>query len=540
MTSGSDSARRGSGEPASPQDSLTPSPRPREPELKTGDRIGDYEVIAPIGAGGFGEVYEARHTVIGKLAAIKVLRAEHAQSKAVMARFLAEARAVNQIQHRGIVDIFAFGELDDGRQYLVMERLRGLPLDAYVRRHGRLDPATVFALLRRVARALDAAHDAGIAHRDLKPENIFVTHDDEGRLDPKLLDFGIAKLMGGKSLAQTKTGQMLGTPLYMSPEQWRGRKVDHRTDIYALGVVAFELLTGKFPFTGESQGDVMINVCTTDPLLPSAIEPRLSPDVDGVMLQMLSKSPGKRPPSATLAIRLLQAATLEDVVATEQTFDRAPEREFRAAAATVSSPEAGPTIDAAARMANAETAISGEVHVGVESARELGLEEAPTEPPPRLPSAALKSTTDPVSSNRDDASGTALSQSRGSTWALIAAAVVVVGGIFGVVAFAGGDDAPAAADAPQEDGTSTTATTEAVPPPPSATVAAATASAGDPGPSRTTTSASVEPPVPPPVATPAPKPRSPRPPSTTVPPKPAPPTSPQPEPGGIQLPVDAR
>ncbi|MEQ9317574.1 MAG: hypothetical protein RIF41_00385, partial [Polyangiaceae bacterium] len=301
------------------------------------------------------------------------------------------------------------------------------------------------------------------------------------------------------------------------------------------GVVAFELLTGQFPFTGKSQGDVMVNVCTTDPLLPSAIEPRLAPDVDGVMLQMLSKSPSKRPPSASLAIRMLQAATLGGTVASEQTSDHEQEHPLLVGAATVSSPGADTAI--AARVGKADTAISGEVHVGVESAHDPTVEEAPAESPPRPPSAALKSTTDPVSSNRNDTSGTTPTLGRGGAWAAIAAAVVVVGGVIGVAAHSGVDDTSVAIDTPSEGGAPTTASAEALDAEPTATSAAPTASGADAGPSLPETSASVDAPDPP-IAPPTPIPRPPWLPSTTTSPKPTP--SPQPEPGGIQLPVDAR
>ena len=167
----------------------------------------------------------------------------------MVSRFIAEARAVNQIRHRNIIDIFSFGQLDDGRQYYVMELLDGEPLDALIERDGRLPLAEAIPILRGIARALDAAHAKGIAHRDLKPENVFLGRDPTARVFPKLLDFGIAKLLAPEDgpKHKTRTGTPIGTPYYMSPEQCRGRDVDHRTDIYSFGVLAYRMLTGVLP-----------------------------------------------------------------------------------------------------------------------------------------------------------------------------------------------------------------------------------------------------------------------------------------------------
>ncbi|MCA9623646.1 MAG: serine/threonine protein kinase, partial [Myxococcales bacterium] len=397
--------------PSPPPSEATSQGAGAEPGLQPGDRVGDYEVVARIGAGGFGEVYAAQHALIGKKAAVKILRAEHARSKQVTQRFLAEARAVNQIQHRGIVDIFAFDTLPDGRQYFAMELLEGEPLDVFARKNGGLAVEVVFAILRRVARALDAAHAAGIAHRDLKPENIFITTDETGRLEPKLLDFGIAKLMTEGGARQTQTGQMLGTPLYMSPEQWRGRKVDHRTDIYALGVVAYELLTGSYPFSGETPGDVMINVCTGDPIPATTTSPDLPAGVDAVLGTLLAKDPAARPPSASAAVRLLQEVVLGEVDELNQTHDEAVER-----APTVLSDPGADTEQTGADTLVAESAIPATLPAG-----QLD-----------VPSPILKSTTEPVSSSPSSSapSSVAAAPSRtGGRLVAAAAALVVMGGL---------------------------------------------------------------------------------------------------------------
>ncbi|MEM1029124.1 MAG: protein kinase [Myxococcota bacterium] len=289
--------------PVSPREAPTSSVR--RPRLQTGDRVGDYEITGRLGSGAFGHVYAVIHTVIGKRAALKVLHAEHTKNPAVTRRFLDEAKAVNAIQHQGIVDIFDFGALADGSQFFAMELLNGETLQTRLERDRRFDINDALPLLRRVARALDAAHDAGIAHRDLKPENIFLTYDDEGAAQPKLLDFGIAKLMGEGKKSQTQTGQTLGTPLYMSPEQWRGRSVDHRTDIWSLGVVAYQMLGGVLPFDGESPGDVMIHACTESPRPLREVAPHLAEPIGEAVVRMLAKLPQDRPDSASEAIRRL-------------------------------------------------------------------------------------------------------------------------------------------------------------------------------------------------------------------------------------------
>ncbi|HEY2370292.1 MAG TPA: serine/threonine-protein kinase, partial [Polyangiaceae bacterium] len=189
-------------------------------DLKPGDAVGEYRIEAKLGVGGFGTVYRAEHPVIGKKVAIKVLAREFSAKPEISARFIDEARAANQIHHKGIVDIFAFGTLADGRHYFVMELLEGSSLEDHLRAHGPMAPHEALTILRGVARAVDAAHASGIAHRDLKPDNVFLVRSEEG-VQTKLLDFGIAKLLGNRSGQKTQTGTPIGTPHYMSPEQAR-------------------------------------------------------------------------------------------------------------------------------------------------------------------------------------------------------------------------------------------------------------------------------------------------------------------------------
>jgi serine/threonine-protein kinase len=279
-------------------------------DLPEGLMVGEYRVESKLGEGGFGSVYAAVHPLIGKKAAIKVLHRQYSSNPQMVSRFIAEARAVNQIRHKSIIDIFSFGALDDGRQYYVMELLEGVTLERYQKERGPLPPEDAVPILRQVARAIDAAHAAGIAHRDLKPENVFLTFDDEGTPVPKLLDFGIAKLMGEGAMSghRTRTGTPMGTPHYMSPEQCRGQNVDHRTDIYSFGIMVHEALTGQLPFEGENVVDLLFKQ-TSAPAPPmSTVRPELPAALDEPVLRMLEKDPAARPESLGAAVEELARA----------------------------------------------------------------------------------------------------------------------------------------------------------------------------------------------------------------------------------------
>ncbi len=277
-------------------------------DLKEGEVAGEYRLEAKLGEGGFGSVYRGVHTLIGKIAAIKVLHRAYSSSPQIVSRFIAEARSVNQIRHKNIIDIFAFGVIADGRHYFVMELLEGESLEGLLRREERLAPAAAAPMLRAVARALTAAHAAGIAHRDLKPDNVFLARDD-GELIPKLLDFGIAKLMGEDvSGHKTRTGAPIGTPAYMSPEQCRGLAIDHRTDVYSFGILIFRALTGRMPFDAQTALDLMFKHIHETPPKPSELCPDLPAAVDAPLLAMLAKDPANRPASVEAALEAVLSA----------------------------------------------------------------------------------------------------------------------------------------------------------------------------------------------------------------------------------------
>lgn len=282
----------------------------RESQLEAGDRVGEYEIEAKIGEGGFGSVFRAVHPVIGKVVAVKVLHRRYSAQPEMVRRFVAEARAVNQIRHRNIIDIFAFGHIEDGRHFYVMEYLEGVTLEQHITQHGPMSLTESIPILRRLARALDAAHAKGIAHRDLKPDNVFMSVDEEGGSQPKLLDFGIAKLLAEEAPEKfkTRTGAPIGTPQYMSPEQCRGRGVDHRTDIYGFGIMAYRMLTGVLPFDGEDYMEILLAHLQQEPRPPSSIVSSLPHGVDEAILWMLQKDPAERPPNLSAAVRSLEGA----------------------------------------------------------------------------------------------------------------------------------------------------------------------------------------------------------------------------------------
>lgn len=281
----------------------TPYGRP-EP----GTRAGEYQLTEEVGRGAFGTVYRAVHPLIGKEVAIKVLDESSLDDTSLERRFVTEARAVNRIKHPNIVDIFGFGELANGQKFYVMELLTGETLAALRKRVGALPPRVAIEVLERLADALDAAHDVGILHRDLKPANVFLHRAPDGSVSVKLLDFGVAKVLGGHDSAHTKTGGAIGTPAYMAPEQSSGGIATAATDVYSLGVIAYELLTGHRPFAPSEVRDRIARGRYGPPDPASRANPQLPRAIDAPLTRMLAERPADRPQSARDAVTLLRQA----------------------------------------------------------------------------------------------------------------------------------------------------------------------------------------------------------------------------------------
>lgn len=265
-------------------------------ELPAGTMIEGYEILRLAGAGAMGHVYAAQHPIIGRKAAIKVLNNELHPEADGLQRFVREARVVVEIGHPGIVDIFAFGRLSDGRPYLVMEWLEGQNLATWLK-GGPLPLLTAARMTVQVADALQAAHGRGVLHRDVKPANILLQGDvASGDVTAKLLDFGIAKVMEGEDdPTATQSGVILGTPGYLSPEQARRETLDGRTDIYALGAVLYEAVLGRPVFSGASGLEVISKHLNRAPSPPVEHWDELPQPVNTLILRMLAKEPAERP-----------------------------------------------------------------------------------------------------------------------------------------------------------------------------------------------------------------------------------------------------
>jgi serine/threonine protein kinase len=260
--------------------------------IAAGQTLGNYRVLAKIGTGGMGAVYLAEHPTIGKKIALKVIHRELAGNREVVQRFFQEARAVNKIGNEHIVEIHDFGVTPEGDHYFIMEYLEGQTLASVLSRETAMDISRALHVGAQIASALAAAHASGVIHRDLKPDNIMLMN----RLgDPdfvKVLDFGLAKMFAaaGASAVQTAIGVLLGTPQYMSPEACEGkREIDHRTDIYALGVLLFQMMTGRLPFDGETMGEVLVKQVKALPPAPRGLNPAIPPSVEQILLRCLAK-----------------------------------------------------------------------------------------------------------------------------------------------------------------------------------------------------------------------------------------------------------
>jgi eukaryotic-like serine/threonine-protein kinase len=258
--------------------------------IAAGQSIGNYRILNKIGTGGMGAVYLAEHPLIGKRVALKVIHRELAGNRDVVSRFFQEARAVNRIGNEHIVEIHDFGVTLDGDHFFIMEYLEGRTLASILSRESPLDVMRSLHVGAQIAAALTAAHAAGIIHRDLKPDNIMLLTRLGDQDFVKVLDFGLAKVFSAATAVKTAAGVLLGTPHYMSPEACESKgDVDHRTDIYALGVLLFQMMTGVLPFTGESMGEVLVKQVTVLPPAPRGINPAIPPSVEQILLRCLAK-----------------------------------------------------------------------------------------------------------------------------------------------------------------------------------------------------------------------------------------------------------
>jgi len=262
--------------------------------------VGAYRLLSLLGEGGMGRVYLAEHVKLGRRVALKMLRSEFANNPNAVRRFFDEARAVNQIRHDNIIEVTDFVEgVGGGESYFIMELLVGTDL-AQLQLSGPLSLPRVLHIARQVCSALAAAHDAGIVHRDLKPENVFIVNRSSDSEFVKILDFGVAKLTDPLHAiqGQTQAGAILGTPEYMSPEQAGGTAVDHRTDIYAFGVILYELVAGRRPFSGDSFGEYVIAHLSMAPTAPSQLSSTsqaIPEALEALIMQCLAKPPPARP-----------------------------------------------------------------------------------------------------------------------------------------------------------------------------------------------------------------------------------------------------
>jgi eukaryotic-like serine/threonine-protein kinase len=308
-----------------PSGSLEESLDYSSPLLISGSRVGDYVIEEAISSGGFGTVYRAVHALLGVRAAVKVLHADLISNVTNVRRFEREVDVIRRLRHPNVVDVFDFGQLEDGRPFFIMELLSGEALDEYLERRGRLQLEETLAILEPLASALDMAHAQSIVHRDIKASNVFVC-DEGGVQRVVLLDFGIAKLLDSDDPALTASRQIIGTVSCMAPEQFLGLPVDERADVYALGFLAYAMLTGKVPYdVGHSGAASSISLFYSRPPPPSQ-HAHVNAAVDAPILRALAPDSCDRPSSAGEFVAELKAA-IEKARLAEGSSDKAIERQ---------------------------------------------------------------------------------------------------------------------------------------------------------------------------------------------------------------------
>ena len=313
-------------------DAGTPPPRPaRAAELIGVTLSGRYLITRKVGQGGMGAVYEATHTLIGKRVAVKVLLEKYARREAIVQRLEQEARLASSCQNEHIIDITDFGTTEDGRTFVVMEYLEGESLSECLARETRLPEQRILRIVSQAASALAAAHAKGIVHRDVKPENLFLLRRKDQDF-VKVVDFGISKSLRASDEAEeqprlTQTGMVLGTPLYMSPEQARGDdELDARVDIYALGVIMYEAATGRVPFIGNNYLSVISQVLNEEPPSPRELRSELSEEFEAIVMRAMEKDRASRYAGANELLADLTALLDDPTRSTERARITGPRR----------------------------------------------------------------------------------------------------------------------------------------------------------------------------------------------------------------------
>ncbi len=284
-------------------------------ESLVGRRLfGEYTVTRKLGEGGMGAVYLLQQDQIDQKIAVKVLHGRAAQSDELVQRFNREAKAVSMLNHPNITRLFIFGRSDDGLIYLAMEYVQGLSLREEFAR-GAMEEIRALKIMKQVLSALSEAHHMGIVHRDLKPDNIMLTEYRKSKDFVKVLDFGIAKVkepQGGKKQQKlTQAGVVYGTPEYLSPEQAQALDLDHRTDVYSLGCILYEMITGEVPFSAPTAVTVLTMHVFEDPRPPSQVNPRCSPEMEKIILKAMAKKPADRYETAEAFLQALTGREMQ-------------------------------------------------------------------------------------------------------------------------------------------------------------------------------------------------------------------------------------
>lgn len=296
----SDAAESGN---INPQDLSASNPaQPSDNSSIQNRKLGEFQLLRKLGTGGMAEVYLAEQTTLRRQVAVKVLRSEHFTDELYVKRFRHEAAAAGSLNHPNIVQVYMVGE-EDGINYIAQEYVQGRTLKDYIRRKGPMDVKIALHILRQVASALQVASENGIVHRDIKPENILLTNKGEA----KVADFGLAQLtLQGERISLTQTGMTLGTPLYMSPEQVNGQPLDSRSDIYSFGIMAFHMLTGRPPFSGETAMSVAVKHLNDKPPALSDFRSDLPPALQDLIKRLINKKKEDRPANFALIVSELK------------------------------------------------------------------------------------------------------------------------------------------------------------------------------------------------------------------------------------------